>query len=239
MITSAKKLRSEHKGQAWLWIGLGVLLIALWLAWQLLPLSEWLHAFTSWIDRLGPWAAVIFSLAYVLGTVLLAPGAAMSIAAGLAFGGWAIPLVLVAATTGASLAFLIARHLARDTVARLMEQRPKLKAVDKAVDEEGWKVVVLLRLSPVVPFNLQNYAFGLTRIRFWTYAAATFAGIIPGTVLYVYLGMIGRVAASDGSGGPLRWLLFGAGLATTLAVAVLVTRKAKEKLRATGVEEAS
>jgi uncharacterized membrane protein YdjX (TVP38/TMEM64 family) len=238
MITSENKI-SENKGQVWLWIGLGVLLTTIWLAWQLLPLSEWLHAFISWMDSLGPWAVVIFGAAYVLGTVLLAPGSAMSIAAGLAFGGWAIPLVLVAATTGASLAFLIARHLARDTVARLIEERPKLKAVDNAVDEEGWKVVVLLRLSPMVPFNLQNYAFGLTRIRFWTYAAATFAGIIPGTVLYVYLGTIARAAASDGSGGPFRWLLFGAGLAATLAVAVLVARKAKEKLRATGVEVAS
>jgi uncharacterized membrane protein YdjX (TVP38/TMEM64 family) len=216
-----------------------VLLISIGLAWLLLPVSEWLQAFISWIDSLGPWAVVMFSVAYVLGTVLLAPGSAMSIAAGLAFGGWAIPLVLVAATTGASLAFLIARHLARDVIARLIEERPKLKAVDKAVDEEGWKVVALLRLSPLVPFNLQNYAFGLTRIRFWPYAVATFVGIIPGTVLYVYLGMIGRAAVSNGSGGPLRWTLFGAGLAATLTVAILVTRKAREKLRAAAVGDAS
>jgi uncharacterized membrane protein YdjX (TVP38/TMEM64 family) len=229
----------ENKGRAWLWIGLGVLLVAIWLAWQLLPLSEWLPAFISWIDSLGPWAVVIFGAAYVLGTVLLAPGSAMSIAAGLCFGGWAIPVVLVAATAGASLAFLIARHLARDMVARLIEERPNLKAVDKAVDEETWKVVVLLRLSPAVPFNLQNYAFGLTSVRFWPYVAATFAGIIPGTVLYVFLGMIGRAAATNGAGGLLRWLLFGAGLAATLAVAVILTRKAKEKLRARGVEDAT
>src|SRR5919109_2285188 len=221
-------LTFENKGRAWLWIGLGVLLMAIWLAWLLLPVSEWVHAFVNWIDKLGAWAVVIFAAAYVLGTVLLAPGSAMSVAAGLAFGGWAIPLVLVAATTGASLAFLIARHFARDMVERVIEERPQLKAVDKAVNEEGWKVVALLRLSPLVPFNLQNYAFGLTRIRFWPYAAATFAGIIPGTVLYVYFGMIGRAAVSDGSGGPLRWILFGAGLAATLTVAILVTRKARE-----------
>jgi uncharacterized membrane protein YdjX (TVP38/TMEM64 family) len=92
-----------------------------------------------------------------------------------------------------------------------------------------------LRLSPLVPFNLQNYAFGLTSVRFRAYVAATFFGIIPGTVLYVYLGAAGQAAIS-GSGGALHWMFFAGGLLATVGVTWLIARKAKEKLRDSGVE---
>ena len=208
---------------------------------MLLPLGEWIQALERWFRDLGPAGVVVFALAYVVGTVVLAPGSAMSILGGLLFGWWGIPIVLVSASIGTSLAFLIARYLARDAVASRLESRPKLKAVDKAVDEEGWKVVALLRLSPLVPFGLQNYLFGLTSVGFWPYALATAFGIVPGTALYVSLGALGQGAARGASAGPAGWVLLGIGAAATVAVTILVGRKAKAVLaqREAEVENAS
>ncbi len=140
--------------------------------------------------------------------------------------------MVVAATAGAAAAFLIARHLARDKVRRLLETRRNIAAIDQAIAEDGWKIVALLRLSPLIPFNLQNYLFGVTAIPFRHFVAATFVGIIPGAALYIYLGALGKAA---GGAGPARWAAFGAGLSATIAVVILVTRKARAKLREAGV----
>jgi uncharacterized membrane protein YdjX (TVP38/TMEM64 family) len=214
-----------------LWFGGVALLACALLAGFLLPLGAWIRALELWFRDLGPLGVVVFGLAYVVGTVVFAPGVAMSILAGLVFGWWGIPIVLVSASIGTSLAFLIARYLARDAVARRLEGRPRLQAVDKAVDEEGWKVVALVRLSPAVPFGLQNYFFGLTSVGFWPYAAATLFGIVPGTALYVSLGALGQGSATGASAGVAGWLLFGVGALATVAVTVLVGRKVKAKLR--------
>jgi len=222
-----------------LWVGSGALLVGVVVAWFLLPLGEWIQALERWFRDLGPAGVVVFALAYVVGTVILAPGSAMSILGGLLFGWWGIPIVLVSASIGTSLAFLIARYLARDAVASRLEGRPKLKAVDKAVDEEGWKVVALLRLSPLVPFGLQNYLFGLTSVGFWPYALATLLGIVPGTALYVSLGALGQGAARGASAGPAGWALLGLGAAATVAVTILVGRKAKAVLAQRNAETRS
>ncbi len=148
------------------------------------------------------------------------------------------PLVVVSATLGATLAFLVARYLVRNKVEGLLKERPKFAAVDKAISEEGWKVVVLLRLNPLVPFNLQNYFYGVTDIKLWHYVPATFFGIMPGTLLYVYLGAAGQAALGGeegGGGGALKWGLFAVGLLATIIVAVFVTKKAKAKLADIGV----
>ena len=138
------------------------------------------------------------------------------------------------------LLLLAARYLVRDRIKGMIEKRPKFQAVDKAVTEEGWKVVLLLRLSPLVPFNLQNYFFGITQIKFWHYVLATFVGIIPGVMLYLYLGAIGGALTGGGGGwGTVQWVFFGIGLAATIVVAFLVTKKAKEKLKEAGVGEDS
>ena len=211
---------------------MGVVLAAGIAAWVMLPLSDWTQALERWFRDLGPVGVLVFLAAYVAGTVVLAPGSAMSILAGIVYGWWGVPIVLVSASLGTSLAFLIARYLARDAVAARLENRPKLKAIDAAVDEEGWKVVALLRLSPLVPFGLQNYLFGITRVGFWPYAAATLGGIVPGTFLYVALGALGRGAVNGDGAGPAGWLLLGIGLVATVAVTILVGRKAKRKLKA-------
>jgi uncharacterized membrane protein YdjX (TVP38/TMEM64 family) len=220
---------------------LAVVGVAIFAAWFLLPLKQWLQGFTDWIEGLGVWGGVLFAAVYVIATVVLAPGSLFTIAAGLVFGlGWGLSIVLVGATIGASLAFLIARYCVRDRIEGMIERRAKLKAVDRAVAEEGWKIVALLRLSPLVPFNIQNYFFGLTKIDFWHYVVATFVGIIHGTLVYLYIGAIGgALVRGEGQWGTPQWALFGVGLAATIVVAVLIARKARQKLKEAGVADES
>lgn len=188
-------------------MALGFGLITAVVAWWLLPVGEWIQGFQQWIAGQGPAGYALFALVYIGGAILLAPSAPLSIAAGVAFGTWAIPLVILSATVGASLAFLVGRYLARAHVVRMIRDRPKAKAIHEAISNDGWKVVLLLRLSPVVPFNVQNYVLGVTDIPFWPYAGATGVGIIPGTVLSVYVGILGQtVTTGADSIGMLQWL---------------------------------
>src|SRR5438270_11648307 len=156
------------------------LLVAVAIGWFALPARQWVEAFAASIDALGAWGVVLFALVYVVAVVLLAPAELLSIAAGFLFGAWGFPIVILAASIGAALAFLLSRHAVRARLRRLLEAKPSYAAIDRAVAEEGWKIVALLRLNPLVPFNLQNYFFGVTDIGFWPYAAATFFGIMPG-----------------------------------------------------------
>jgi uncharacterized membrane protein YdjX (TVP38/TMEM64 family) len=226
-------------GHGVLWIGLAALAVAATVVWLFLPVKEWTESFHDWVQGLGMWGPIVFGLTYVVAVVAFAPASALTIAGGFAFGFWAFPLVLVAATIGAALAFLVSRFFLRDRVKSLVDAHPKLKAIDRAVSEDGWKIVGLLRLSPLVPFNLQNYFFGATRVGFLPYFAATAVGIAPGTLVYVYLGTLGKEAGSEQGGGMLKWVFFGIGLAATVAVAVFVTRKAGEKLKEAGVGKES
>ena len=216
------------------WVGLALLLAALLAAWFLLPVQAWMQAFSAWIEGLGAWGAVIYGAAYVAALVVMVPAAPFTIGAGLIYGFWGFPLALLSATVGASLAFLVSRYVVRGRVAGMIANRPALRAVDRAVAEEGWRVVGLLRLSPLVPFNLQNYALGATSVGFWPYVAATGAGIAPGCLLYVYLGVIGRSSSEDG--GALKWGFVAFGLCATVMLAVLVGRKARGVLAKKGVD---
>jgi len=214
------------------WLGLALLLVLLLAAWFLLPVQAWMQAFIAGIAGLGAWGVLVYGAAYAAALVVMAPAAPFTIGAGLIYGFWGFPLALVSATVGASLAFLVSRHLVRGRVAGVVASRPSLRAVDRAVAEEGWRVVGLLRLSPLVPFNLQNYALGATSVGFWPYVAATGVGIAPGCLLYVYLGVIGK----SSGGGALKWAFVALGLAATIAVAVLVGRKARAVLERKGVD---
>ena len=144
--------------------------------------------------------------------------------------------VSVGSTLGATAAFLVGRYLARNWVSGKVAGNEKFKAVDEAVAREGWKIVLLTRLSPVFPFNLLNYAFGLTKVNLKQYILASWAGMIPGTVMYVYIGSLAGDLASLGSGGRTRttgeWILYGVGLLATGVVTVFVTRLAKNALAA-------
>lgn len=234
-MTSSGKAKSTPS--IWKWIIGAAVLIALIVGWLFLPVKEWSDSFQTWIKDLGAWGILIFGVVYIVATVLLVPVSVLTVVAGLAFGvGIGFPLVVVSATIGATLAFLVARYLIHKHVESLVARRPRFNAVNAAVSEGGWKVVGLLRLSPVLPFNLQNYFYGITDVKLAHYVPATFVGIMPGTLLYVYLGAVGKVASGEG-GGPLQWTFFAVGLIATVAVAVFVTRKAKEKLKQHGLTD--
>ena len=206
---------------------------------RMLPLAVWLEAFNQRVVGLGLLGMVLFALIYAAATVLMVPGSLLTLAAGASFG--LLPgfvAVLFGATLGAAGAFLVSRHLARKRVERWIQRKASFVAVDKAVAREGWKIVFLTRLSPVFPFNLQNYAYGLTSVSFWQYVLASSIGMIPGTFLYVYLGTLGRrgLEAASGSGvETYRLALQAMGLLATVGVTILITRTAKRALREAGV----
>lgn len=192
-----------------------------------------------WISNQGIWGAGIFGLVYILATIAFLPGLILTLSAGFLFGvvgGTAI--VSSASTLGAGAAFLIGRHAARGWIARKIDGNPRFAQVDEAVAREGWRIVALVRLSPLFPFNLLNYAFGLTRIRFRDYLLASWIGMLPATLLYVYLGSLAGDLASLRSGyqtrSPAEWALYGMGLAATLAVSLTLTRIAQKALRERG-----
>lgn len=187
------------------------------------------------IDDLGVWGPVVFVLAYAIGVVLLVPGSALTLAAGALFGiGRGLVFAWCAATLGAGLAFLVARYLARDAVARRLASHARVAALDRALAHGGLTLVFLLRLSPVFPFSLLNYALGLTRIGFMDYLLAS-VGMLPGTLLYVYTGSVLGLAAQAAAGTPPVAGTFGIavltlGLVATLAVTVLAARLARRAL---------
>jgi uncharacterized membrane protein YdjX (TVP38/TMEM64 family) len=229
-------MREPAGTRAVLWAVLVALLIALVLAWLLLPMNEWVQSLTSWVRGFGASGMLIFALVYFVAVVALAPAGLLSVAAGVLFGALGFPIVIAAATAGAVLAFLIGRYLAREKVKRAIRKRPLLAAIDQSVHEEGWKIVVLLRLTPLVPFNIQNYVLGVTEVGLLPYALGTFFGIMPGTALYVYLGAVGEAAARGESGGMAQTSFLFIGLVTTIAVVVVIGRKAKAKLREAGIK---
>ena len=213
-----------------------VALVALTAVWFLLPVREWIEGFRGWIEDLGALGVAVFAALYTVVTVVLGPAWALTLVAGLAYGWWGIPLVLGSATFAACTAFLIGRHVARERVRKLVDGNDRLAALNRAVDKEGWKVVGLMRLSPVFPFGLQNYLFAVTGIGLVPYALATFVGIVPGTSLYVYIGSLG--SAGGEGGGALKWTLLVAGLVATAAVVWLVTKRAKAELARMDLDEA-
>jgi uncharacterized membrane protein YdjX (TVP38/TMEM64 family) len=196
--------------------------------------------FAAWVESLGALGPLVYVLGYAVATVAFVPGSLLTLAGGAIFGlGKGFVLVFTAAVLGSCAAFLAARHVVRARIERRVLSNPRFAAVDRAVAEQGRWIVFLLRLSPVFPFVLLNYALGLTRVRFVDYAAAS-VGMIPGTLLYVYYGALaGEVAKLAGGGGVARgpgyWAVLGLGLAATLLVTTLVTRLARRALReATG-----
>jgi len=187
------------------------------------------------IAGLGPWGPVTFIFIYILATVLFIPGSILTLGAGAIFGVlWGSIYVSIGATIGAAAAFLVGRYLARRWVEKRIEGNDKFKAIDEAVAREGWKIVGLTRLSPVFPFNLLNYAFGVTQVSFKDYFFPTWIGITPGTVLYVYVGSLAGSLASLGTEGrsrtPVEWAFYAVGLVATIAVTFYVTRIARKAL---------
>lgn len=147
--------------------------------------------FIRWVKGAGATGGALYALVYVAGTALFFPGLPLTLGAGFIYGALIGTLVVSpASVAGASAAFLIARYLARDWVARRLKKYPQAAAIDRAIARNGFKVVVLLRLQPVIPFNMLNYVLGLTDIRLRDYVLASWIGMLPATILYVYLGSV-------------------------------------------------
>jgi uncharacterized membrane protein YdjX (TVP38/TMEM64 family) len=223
--------RARSRGKLVLW---ALLIVGLALAAHYFDAAARLRSALDGIARLGPWGLALFTLLYVAATVFFLPGSILTVGAGVVFGlvrGFVI--VSISATLGATAAFLVGRYLARDWIAAKIERHPKFEVIDEAVAREGWKIVGLLRLSPVVPFNVLNYAFGVTRVSLRDYVLASWIGMMPGTLLYVYLGSVaGDLARAGGraSRTPAEWAFYAVGLVATIAVTVFVTRLARRAL---------
>jgi uncharacterized membrane protein YdjX (TVP38/TMEM64 family) len=214
----------------WKWAFWAVAIVALIAAGYFFHVQTLLKAALDWIRGLGVWGPVLFILIYIAACVFFIPGSVLTLGAGALFGVVKGSIYTsIGATLGASAAFLVGRYLARDWIAKKIAGNARFAAIDKAVADEGWKIVGLTRLVPVFPFTLLNYAFGLTRVSFRDYFFATWIGTMPGTIMYVYLGSIAN-AASNPTRTPAQWALFGVGLLAAVAVTVVITRIAKKAL---------
>jgi uncharacterized membrane protein YdjX (TVP38/TMEM64 family) len=221
-------------------IALAGIVIALFLAMQFLPVQQWLRNFNSWVAHAGVAGIFIFVIVYAVATVLLAPGSILSIGAGFAFGlGKGFLAVSAGSIIGAALAFLVARFIARDRVEAIAKGNDKFRRIDNAIGKQGAKLIFLLRLSPVIPFNLSNYFYGLTAVKFWPYVLASWIGMMPGTLLYVYIGTAGQAAVSAAAGGEAvkhswqYWTFMTIGLIATIMVTIWVTKIARAGLKKT------
>jgi len=187
----------------------------------------------EWIRNQNEAGIAVFVGVYVLGCIFFLPGSVLTLGAGAIYGvvkGSVI--VSISATLGAAAAFWVGRTLARKIIEKKIEANPKFKSLDEAVAKEGWKIVGLTRLSPIFPFNFLNYAYGLTRVSFRDYFFASWIGMLPGTILYVYIGSLAGNLAESAHKPPAaaQWTFRIIGFLATLAVTVLITKIARKAL---------
>ena len=214
-------------------VALGILL--LWLFWRF-GHRGLLRTLLVEVRDMGPWAPVGYIGLYMAACVLMFPGSIMGFAGGACFGVWpGLLYASIGCALGASAAFLVGRYLARDWVGRKLAGYGLFQAVQEAVAAEGWRIVGLTRLSLLMPFNLLNYVFGVSRVSFREYLFATWIGMLPETGLQVYSGALAGDLTRHGllrhPRSPLSWFIFAAGLLTTVALAVYIARLAGRALK--------
>lgn len=198
--------------------------------------GQYIEGFARWVEGLGALAPVIFVAGYAVATVAFIPGSLLTLAAGAVFGiAEGVAYVFAGAVLGSTAAFLIGRHLARDAIRVRVERDPRFSAIDGAIGRQGLRIVALLRLTPIMPYNLLNYALGLTTVRLRDYVVGAL-GMLPGTLLYVYSGRVAGDIATAASGDVVErgwgyWAVLGLGLAATVVVTIIVTRIARRALR--------
>lgn len=211
------------------------IIVVLVAAVRLLPVYDWTTRFVETLQGAGFRGVAIFFAAYIAATLVFIPGALLTLVAGFVYGPlWGLALASPSSVAGATCAFLLGRTLLSGVLARRFERAPRVDAVRRALEHEGFTIVLLLRLSPVIPFAVLNYLLSLTRVRLSHYVGGSFLGMLPATAVYAYLGSIAStaldVAAGAESAGPWRIALSGAGAAATLAALVIVTRTARRAL---------
>lgn len=200
-----------------------------------LPIREYLESLVEWTDSLGPAGYVIYAIVYAIAAVLFFPGAILTLGAGAIFGvAGGFLVVLLGANLGAALSFIIGRSVAKEQIQARIEGNRLFRSLNKAIEKGGWKIVLLTRLSPIFPFNLLNYAYGVMPVKFTHYLAGTLAGMAPGILLYVYIGAAAGQAAAAAAGeaetGALGYIVQGAGFLATLIVTIYVTKLARQEL---------
>lgn len=199
-------------------------------------INTFLTHFSGFIEGYGTAGYALFILAYAGLEVLAIPAVPLTMTAGLLFGSvTGTIMVSISGTLAAAVAFLIARYFARERILKMVEGNKKFLAIDKAIGENGFKVVTLLRLSPLLPFSLGNYLYGLTSVKFIPYVLGSWLGMLPGTWAYVSAGAFGRAIIQDeteiGLGGNNQLLTLGIGLLVTAVAATYVTRLAKDAVK--------
>ena len=217
-------------------VGFIGVLAALFLAARFLPVDEYFGRFLELVESLGPWGPILLAAVYVVATVLMTPGVILTLGAGFLFG-LLVGTITVSAGSllGATAAFLIGRTAARNFVVQQAEKFPRFAAVDKAVEKSGFKIVLLTRLSPLFPFNALNYLFSITKVRLRDYVLASWIGMLPGTVMYVYFGAAAKSLANlvrgEYEGGTAEKAFLAVGLIVTIAVTAYVTKLARDAMR--------
>ncbi len=200
-----------------------------------LPIAEWLAVGVAWVDAHPTWAWPVYVVSYVLATVLALPGSVLTLAAGFVFGlPLGVALTSIASVTGATCAFLVGRYIARDWVQQRIATNKTVAALDAATRHEGFVIVFLARLSPAFPFNVLNYGLALTAVRLRDFVLASWIGMLPGTVLYVYLGAaagdLRQLLSGDVDSGLAGRVLLIGGLIATAVLTAVITRKATRAL---------
>ena len=176
----------------------------------------------------GPVGYLGFILIYIVSTVMMLPGSPLTFAAGALFGFWkGLILVSLSSTLGATCAFMVSRYLVRKSIEKRVLKNKKFQSIDNEINEQGWKIVILARLSPIIPFFLLNYALGITKIRFIHFIFASWIGMIPGTIVYVLMGTMGG-AFINGKKSSFEWVLLGIGLIATILVTLLISKIIKK-----------
>ena len=176
----------------------------------------------------GPVGYLGFILIYIVSTVMMLPGSPLTFTAGALFGFWkGLILVSLSSTLGATCAFMVSRYLIRKSIEKRVLKNKKFQSIDNEINEQGWKIVILARLSPIIPFFLLNYALGITKIRFIHFIFASWIGMIPGTIVYVLMGNMGG-AFINGKKSSFEWVLLGIGLIATILVTLLISKIIKK-----------
>ena len=221
----------EHGG-AIKWSSIALTAVSLFVLVEALPIGPLVRQIAGRLEGTGPLGALTYGLFYVVASLLLVPGSIPTIGAGAFFGPWVGTLIAWSASTVAcALAFLAARSVARQRIARMAKRNPGFGAVERAVGEGGWKIVALLRLSTLIPFNLQSYFYGLTPIRFVPCVLTTAWAMLPGTILFVYIGhLAGTSLARDRERTGWEWALLALGLVAICAASAYLTRLARKRL---------
>lgn len=212
-----------------------VAVIILIVAVKFLPVRELSLLALEGINGLGPWGPFLFAIFYILACVFFIPASLLTLGAGVIFGVLkGTVIVSISSIIGATAAFAVGRYFARDWVSKRISGNLKFKAIDDRVAEEGWKIVGLTRLSPVFPFNLLNYAYGLTKVSFRDFVLASWIGMLPGTIMYVYIGsLVGDLAGLTSGGGgrsTIEWTFYIVGFLATVAVTLYITHIARAAL---------